>query len=458
MSARCRTLGLVAAALVATGASEASGQSGPPNYSSHDAAFFSDLLADRVWLYERPASAQAGDRGLVWGIHHAADGTARACIHLDGTWQTRTGRWRVVPSARFRALYNYYRAGTAPDSGHVKGHVPVFYDPETGRLHSESVGAAGSSSDWFVLSLGWVQESWPLALKEACPDMDLPAGLPVNGKQTSVLMEEAIAQDPEAARRGHPGSALRAPGSTGLALAAGAPTVTADALGRFLIDNHGKVLESPAGAGLVLALGPERDELWRLDAAGDVADTAVLLATADGVGIAVQWERLPRRQNYRLGDPFPLRPTGERYGAFLLMDRLIGADRPLALPFGDRGEMAVRFAPDGTVIAASEDGDGIGGRWWWSRGDLHVALDGVAQTNAYPWRALAAREPRLLGVMKRKVLPKAASGRSGRNDRSRPPAGAARGPPPRSVRSRQCCRDRVRDPAAASDRRGSNGG
>ena len=398
MSGRRTAIGLVAATLVATGASDAVGQAAPPNYSSHDAAFFSDLLADRVWLYERPNSAQAGDRGTVWGIHHAADGTALACIHLDGAWQTRTGRWRVVPSPSFRALYNYYQAGTEPDPGHVKGHIPVFYDPEMGRLHSESLGPVGSLSDWFVLSLGWVQESWPRALKQACPDLDLPAGLPVNRKQTSVLMEEAIAQHPEAAVRGHPGSALRAPGSTGLALAAGAPTVTADELARFLAANDGHVLENPARARLVLALGPERDELWRLDGGDDVADTAVLLPTADGAGIAVQWERLPRRQDYRLGDPFPLRPTGERYGAFLLMDRLIGGDRPLALPFGDRGEMAVRFAPDGTVVAASEDGDGIGGRWWWSRGDLHVALDGASETSAYPWRALAAREPRLLGV------------------------------------------------------------
>ena len=142
--------------------------------------------------------------------------------------------------------------------------------------------AVRSPSGWFVLSLGWVQESWPRALKQACPDLELPAGLPVNRKQTSALMEEAIAQDPDAAVRGHPDS-------TGLALAAGAPTVTADELALFLAANDGNVLESPAGTRLVLALGPERDELWRLDAGDDVADTAVLLPTADGAGIAVQW-------------------------------------------------------------------------------------------------------------------------------------------------------------------------
>ena len=67
MSARRTAIGLVAATLVATGAGDAAGQSVPPNYSSHDAAFFSDLLSDRVWVHERPASAQAGDRGTLWG-------------------------------------------------------------------------------------------------------------------------------------------------------------------------------------------------------------------------------------------------------------------------------------------------------------------------------------------------------------------------------------------------------
>ena len=385
MSAQRAGLAL-GAALLAAGAGPAAGEAGPPNYSSHDAAFFSGLLTDRVWLYEQPGSARAGDRGTVWGIHHGVDGAAHACIHLDGVWQGRVDRWRVVPSARFRALYNYYRAGTAPDPGHVKGHVPVFYDPETGRLHSESVGAGG----WFVFSLGWVQESWPQALLDACPDLDLPALLPVNGKQTSTVMEEAIAQDPEAALRAYPGSALRAPGSTGLALAGGASTVTADALRRFLIDNDGKVLESPAGARLVLVLGPERDELWRLDADGAVVDTALLLPSPDGAGIAVQWERLPRRQDYRVGDPFPLRPSGERYGAFVLTERLIADGSPVDLPFGDGGGVRLRFDAGGAVTAPSADGSTIAGRWWWSRGNLHVALDGVHEAVAWPWPALEA--------------------------------------------------------------------
>ena len=383
-------MGLAAAALMAAGAAEANAQSGPPNYSSHDAAFFSELLTDRVWVLERPNSAQAGDRDLVWGIHHAADGTALACIHLDGAWQARVDRWRVVSSPRFRTLYNYHDAGTEPDPGHVKGHVPIFYDPETGRLHSESVGGAeGSQGNWFVLSLGWVQESWPQALKEACPDLDLPAGLPVNAKQTSALMEEAVAQDPGAALREVSGSHLRAPGATGLAMSAGAPAVTAANLARFLAANDGHVLESPAGIRMALVLGAERDELWRLDERGDVADTAVLLASADGAGIVAQWERLPRRLEYRLGDPFPLQPTGERYGAMALTDRLVAAGRPVALPFGDTGGIPLRFHEGGAVTAEDIHGGELGGRWRWSRGHLHVSFDGMAEMLAWPWRDLA---------------------------------------------------------------------
>ena len=384
MRVRGTALGLAAAALVAAIAGDASGQSGPPNYSSHNAAFFSELLADRVWLYERPNSAQAADRGFVWGIHHGADGTARACIHLNGIWQSRIDRWRVVPSPRFRALYNYHDAGTEPDPGHVKGHVPVFYDPGTGRLHSESVGPAG----WFVLSLGWVQKSWPQALRDACPDLDVPAGLPVNGKQTSVHMEEGVAQDPEAVLRDAPGSHLRAPGSTGLAMGAGTSTVTAAELMRFLASNDGHELESPAGTRMVLALGAERDELWRLDADGHVADTAVLLPAADGANIVAQWERLPRRLEYRLGDPFPLQPTGERYGAMRLTDRLVVVGRPVAFPLGDRGDIALRFHESGAVTAEDIQGGTVSGRWRWSRGHLHVAFDGVDETLAWPWRDL----------------------------------------------------------------------
>ena len=389
MIGRSVRLGLAAALLASAMAADAASAASPRNHSSHGAAFFSDLLAGRVWLYERPNSARAEDRNTLWGSYYGPDGAVLSCVHLDGAWTALADRWRVVPSRRFRALYNYHEAGTAPDPAQVRGHVPIFHDPESGRLHTESLSS--SSGAWFVLSQGWVQESWPRVLKDACPALALPPGLPINEKQTAIRMDEAIAQDLDAPLRNFPGSELSAPGATGLALAGGAPTVTAAELARFLTDHDGTVLESLEGARLVSVLGPEKDELWRLDERGDVADVGRLLPDAGGAEIVLQWERLPRRDRYRVGDPFPLLPTGERHAAMRLTDWIVAQDQDVSLPFMDRGSVAFRFAADGSVTARTGDGERIEGRWRWSRGSLQVALDGVRDVAAYPWRALAGR-------------------------------------------------------------------
>ena len=391
MIGRSARLGLAAALLASAVAADAAFAASPRNHSSHGAAFFAELLAGRVWLYERPNSARAEDRNTLWGSYYGPDGTVLSCVHLDGAWAALADRWRVVPSRRFRALYNYHAAGTAPDPAQVAGHVPIFHDPESGRLHTESLSSGGPLSGWFVLSQGWVQESWPRALKDACPDLALPPGLPVNEKQTSARMDEAIAQDLDAPVRNFPGSELRAPGATGLAPAGGGPTTTAEELARFLADHDGTVLESPEGARLVLVLGPEKDELWRLDERGEVVDVGWLLPDADGAEIVLQWERLPRRDRYRVGDPFPLLPTGERHAAMRLTDWIVAQNQDVSLPFMDRGSVAFRFAADGSVTARTDGGGRIEGRWRWSRGSLQIALDGVPDAAAYPWRALAGR-------------------------------------------------------------------
>ena len=121
---------------------------------------------------------------------------------------------------------------------------PLFYDPESGRLHNEAV----SGETWAVASRGWVQESWPRSMKEACPDLALPAGLPVNERQTAAAFDTMMAQDGKAAVRHAPGSHLRGPGATGIAAARGRPALPAAALGRFLAENNGFVLTDTAGA------------------------------------------------------------------------------------------------------------------------------------------------------------------------------------------------------------------
>ena len=398
---RHSTLSLAVAAMLATGlvADNVAAQTAPasPNYSSHAAAFFSGLLEGRVWILERPNSRRAGDRNTVWAHYHGPDGTLRACAHLGGAYAPGTARWRVVPSREFRALYNFNEPGVEPDPGQRRGHTPVFYDPATGVLHNEALGAA--SGVWAVASRGWVQESWPRAMKDACPDVALPADLPVNEKQTSTAFDKMMAQDTDAPLRGFPGSELRGPGATGIAASGGLPLLPAAALKRFLADNNGRVLVDNTGARHVLVLGPDHDELWLLDGSGGtggtgaIADTGHLVPAAGGAEIALHYERRPLRPRFRVGDALPLLPTGERYAAMRLTDWLAALSGPVTLPFMDHKDSAFRFRADGTLTAVL--GDGIGGRgtvgaWRWSRGELIVTLDGAAAANSYPWRALAA--------------------------------------------------------------------
>ena len=372
---------MCAAADTAWGQSPAGG----PNYSSHSAGFFESLLAGRVWVLERPNSTRAGDRGTVWAHYHAPDGTLLACAHLGGGYAAATARWRVVPSRTFRALYNYLEPDAEPDPGKRRGHTPVFHDPGTGGLHNETLSGTG----WWVASRGWVQESWPRAMKDACPGIAMPAGLAVNERQTSTAFGTMMAQDPDAPLRNVAGSHLRGPGATGIAAAEGRARLPAVELARFLEENDGFVLTDTAGARHVLVLGAEGDELWLLTDDGFVADTGMLVPSSDGTEIAVHYRRLPIRPRYRIGDALPFLPTGERFAAMRMTDRLAAEGTPLVLPFPGRAETVVRLAGDGTVAAEGGGTETVPGTWRWSRGELAVTLDG--RVSRYPWRLLAGR-------------------------------------------------------------------
>ena len=388
---RVSVRGLAAAAALAAmfaAADAAWGQSpaGGPNYSSHAASFFEELLAGRVWVLERPNSSLARDRGAVWSHYHAPDGTLLACAHLGGEYTGADARWRVVPSRAFRALYNYLEPGAEPDPGRRHGHTPLFYDPETGALHNERLGSDGR---WTVASRGWVQESWPQAMKEACPDLSLPASLPVNRRQTATRIDAMMGQDPDAAVRNAPGSHMRGPGATGIAAAEGHPPLPAMELAGFLAENDGFVLTDTAGARHVLVLGAEGDELWLLDADGGVVDSGLLVPAVGGAEIAVHYARLPVRPRYRIGDALPFLPTGERFAAMRITDRMAADGTPLVLPFPGRRETVVRLRGDGTLSAEVDGKETVPGTWRWSRGALVVAPVGAAGEARLPWRVLA---------------------------------------------------------------------
>ncbi len=393
-------MAMFAAALVADAAWGQSPGRGA-NYSSHAASFFEELLAGRVWVLERPNSSLAQDRGAVWAHYHAPDGRLLACAHLGGAYAGGEAGWRVVPSRRFRALYNYLEPGAEPDPGKRRGHTPIFYDPETGALHTEALGGEGR---WAFASRGWVQEGWPQAMKEACPDLALPASLPVNGRQTATRIDAMMAQDPDAAIRNAPGALLRGPGATGIAAAQGRPRLPAAELARFLAENDGFVLTDTAGARHVLVLGAEGDELWLLDADGGIADTGLLVPAAGGAEIAVHYGRLPIRPRYRIGDALPFLPTGERFAAMRITDRVAAEGTPVVVPVSGtsvsgRSETVVRLRADGTLSAEGGGSETVPGTWRWSRGELVVVLGGsesktrVPGTSvsgtSIPWRVLA---------------------------------------------------------------------
>ena len=383
----------LAAMFAAADAAWGQGAAFGPNYSSHAASFFDELLKGRVWVLERPNSSRADDRGTAWAHYHAPDGTLLACAHLGGEYAGAEARWRVVPSRAFRSLYTYYESGTEPDPGRRRGHTPLFHDPLTGGLHNEATGPDGS---WAIASRGWVQESWPRAMKEACPDLTLPASLPVNGRQTATGFEAMMAQDPDAAVRNAPGSHLRGPGATGIAAAQARPILPGAELARFLAENDGFVLTDTADARHVLVLDAAGDELWLLDVEGGVADVGLLVPAAGGAEIAVHYARLPIRPRYRIGDGLPFLPTGERFAAMRISDRLAAERTPVVLTIPGRGETAVRLRADGTLTAEVGGRNTVPGTWRWSRGALVVVLDGRAgeariSGTSVPWRVLADR-------------------------------------------------------------------
>ena len=153
------------------------------------------------------------------------------------------------------------------------------------------------------------------------------------------------------------------------------------------------MLTDTAGARHVLVLGEAGDELWLLDEGGAVADVGLLVPAAGGSEIAVHYERLPIRPRYRIGEALPFLPTGERFAAMRIADRLAADGTPVALPVRGRGETVVRLHADGTVSAENGAGGTIPGTWRWSRGELAVTLEGFGE-GRHPWAALADRAGR----------------------------------------------------------------
>ncbi len=77
--------------------------------------------------------------------------------------------------------------------------APVFYNPETGRLHVEEWDERNGR--WEIMNDGWVQEGWPRLMADACPDLTdeiLARGGWIREKQTHPTIYTMLEQDPSA--------------------------------------------------------------------------------------------------------------------------------------------------------------------------------------------------------------------------------------------------------------------
>ena len=237
--------------------------------------------------------------------------------------EPRDGGWcRPVSSARstisMRRVWNRI-------PGSVAATPRYSTIPPPGVLHNEALGAA--SGVWAVASYGWVQESWPRAMKEACPDLALPPDLPVNEKQTATAFDRMMAQDTDAplarisrlrtarARRHRHRRLGRASAPAG-----GGPQALPRRQQRP--GAHRQYRCAPRSG---TRSGPRRavgcSTAMAVPAQSPIPAISSRHRTARE--IALHYERLPLRPRFRIGDALPLLPTGERYAA-MRADRLAG--------------------------------------------------------------------------------------------------------------------------------------
>ena len=215
--------------------------------------FFEKLLTGRVYVYRGASARASADRELAFAIYYSPNGSTYDCYSKLGSYRKFQNYWRLEPSPKHRAIYIYGPLGKPLDSRNSKRWYSLFYDGESGRLHREFWGT--TTRTWGFNLEGWVQESWPRRLKDACPDLELPASLAINEKQTEARLSRMKAQDPDAVIRNFPGSELRALGANGRRNDKVRAKVTPKELSAFLLAHDRTVLKAMDGTRYVLGNG-----------------------------------------------------------------------------------------------------------------------------------------------------------------------------------------------------------
>lgn len=351
------------------------------NHTPYSESFFRELMAGRVYIYERNIAQGHDAWNQVQGSVFGKDGSLHQCfLRSRNYW--RAGRYGTVED-RWLVEQGKFKLDVGAENAVWRYS---FYQPQTGGLTLELYSRR--SRKWRVSDSGWVQESWPRVLANECPKLRLPAGLKINEKQTSLKFDELRRQDPDAPIRHFPGSHLTAPGRTGLGASGGRPTTTREEVFAFLRAQEGDVVTSPSGAGYVFSLEGGQSEVWRL--ADDGGDTKFGTLRDEGDWAFVEVPGQPALK-YPVGYPVPVLPTGHRHAAWQLTDELIARAELLPLPWMGARYGGHRFLfHDKTLTVVAPGETYLTGRWRWTKGQLQVWVDGEEQhAGSIAWRDLA---------------------------------------------------------------------
>ena len=388
-SLSCLAAGALLASCVAHGAGGPGDVPRHGNYTSHDAPFFETLLADRVLIFHNPHIPKY--RNVPhFGIYRS-DGRYLECI---GWWlkpgklhwvENETGHWSFEPGM-LSAILRYAYPQKEP------GYSRLFYDTGTGATAAEVHHAHEDwRRSWLLHDVGWVQDSLPRSLADACPGLDLPAGMRINERQTSHRLDELRRQDPDAPIRHFPGSQHTMPGNTGLGASGGKPTTTKAEVEAYLAAQNGNIQISSTGTPYTYVRSGGREEFWRLGRGKVVDKYFDAVRSEDGNRISFG------RYVYVFGWPFGYLPTGHRHPAFQITDELTRGAVEVALPFMGEAYADRRFMffPDGNVSVLDLDGElapgpNFAGTWRWTKGNLELTIRGdPGGPRSIYWRALA---------------------------------------------------------------------
>ena len=191
--ARAWTAALAAGLALVGLAAAAANDERTANPSSHAPAFFEELLAGRVFVYSKPRGGDDRDRAAA--LYLRAEGKAFICTRDRGSTKSHFLNWRIVPSDKHRTILVLHKDKDDPDR-HRYQRVP-FYDGESRQLRIQRW--APKWRQWVVWADGWVQESWPRVLADACPEIakGLPVSIPINEAQER--LDRLKRPDPDAA-------------------------------------------------------------------------------------------------------------------------------------------------------------------------------------------------------------------------------------------------------------------